>query len=567
MSNVKLLLVTVIILNLIYSSRGSNNTRCLLHGRQTTNNQTVIEAKCDYRIVDIGNNGEQHLILEHCNKASLDVINAIKCNSIYDKQDNPICFVSIELNRVANFERLILPNRENCIKRLPDNSTTTTQIKFNLTISDIPKLELTEKIILFTDIERLPIEYFKVQGIGDEFNSGLIMSEHGSIENIEFTNVNSKGYFRQNSLDLISQIKLKSVEFKSSNFLGFSKGSFRIVTFNAPKTIELKDIELKNGFETGAIYIRCKDLLPNFDIKSLTITITGLRVGSWVGDFYELTDCGLNKRLREFLKVNFVIKGNKVNDVKTDLSIFKPLAEDVIQGSLESFQFDDIQCCADENRWLFDLYEKYDTTKGSKIFINCTDIEGDFRSYPDQARYEEACVDYNKHKLYPIITIAIILIFLLAILMLIFAYICFYHILPKRDNAIIINSLKRSTTSTLKNSSSGPSQQTTTISTAKKTSDDTLEAKSTKTDIANASPLLSTETKVSKQQGPKQLQSPGLPKKRSSDRRMSPMKSPPPGRQVLKLPMYKRTSSPIKKIKSPKKSSPSTKKSTRSSDR
>lgn len=103
-------------------------------------------------------------------------------------------------------------------------------------------------------------------------------------------------------------------------------------------------------------------------------------------------------------------------------------------------RLDPIECCR-QSEWLYDLLK---TGKSRKFQIDaeCSELGSRVAAFNSTESLQDNC---KKRDVYPILTIAVISILLLAILLATFSFACLFYVIPKRASVLVINEQRKKT--------------------------------------------------------------------------------------------------------------------------
>lgn len=494
--------------------------------------------------------------------------NIQECSAIIEKT---ICFVNIELTNLHQYYDLFKGNYSNYCQDKNDIDGNTdidvtfrrNRLRVNITLtSSFGALSDMTRWKLFENIEDYKIDFLILKKITLNSENLLyhLLSLSPRVRRIDIEEFDGKtDQINSNKFGALFNTGrfqyLEKVSIRNSKFFSIDYKTFYIDTNYKLKEVELINIELQEKVASSSFVIICNaaeynkqhnneqenDRNSTLKIKLENIKTVNRKYNfSFEESFLVLKDCS-----RETLKLDLVVNGNTLNQNFIPQSVFQDVIKDLYANSVTTFKYEPIDCCYESNKWLFELqaslsdnYRKIlkkltilskesnlignqvksnkTTLKKNSTSLNvfCSDL-GNYvndYSYSSISTYLDAC---NQRNVYPIFEIAISAVFLLAIFLGIFSFICFYYVLPKKDDVIMINNPKHgplsSISSTNKQISSNESTTTRTtkgiipISGLKvlKDNSNVIVLKTAQTDNSkNQPPLTSTDTKLLKQQSP-----------------------------------------------------------------
>lgn len=332
--------------------------------------------------------------------------NLINCDSIEKK----ICQVDLKI------ERNIVPV---AITKFRQPDDIKCKLYYNLTLKSY-----NENSHRISNQNELPIKYAKFiepsswRAVSNQLKYTSEMTEltisglHDTAHHTKDSLLNFHEYPR---LEVLRILDGSMKELHPNAFIVPSNSSLRV--------IEMVKFSLKKIPRNSILIENCRNheiLIKNSDLKRDTFD-KGFIVK-------ETSNCSSSMMLD--------LTGHKFeHEISTDV-------QDTLIQLLKSNQkfevkLDEIDCCRRAD-WVYDFIDK--NRSSVQLTANCYDLLNPIYSYYNSTEMRDEC---KRRDVYPILTISIISVLLLAILLATFSFACLYYVIPRKGSIVVINDPRR----------------------------------------------------------------------------------------------------------------------------
>lgn len=416
--------ITLFLISQILSESGLDNQlngECKLRIIDNLN----ICTRCDYNCVSPQSD---EIILSNCIEFKGNSTQLTTCNDIISRR-NSVCKISLEISHIAQHEDLILENKCFGSKKI-DYTFTFKSIKLDN--------DLKDDFRIFNNLETLVYDVVTLKDSDLNLTrTKNLLDSLDRMNELTLTNIVSN-----TPLQFDFEMKsLKKLTVLGGKYLGIPKGAF-FLGRKVISSVELSGVDLANNkINTGSFIIDACESCGG-TLKTVNITLDSMDITTEMleKDPIDLNGCLTsgcsNMTLKIYLKLTKNLLARKIYE-----SNFRKLFETNYNLYKVDFtlNYDEIDCCVAENRWLFELNEN--TSKAlTNIDVGCIDLPMKFNEFANETDLIAKC---DKRNVYPIILIAILSCLLLIVLFAAFGFICLFYVIPRQGQAIVLDSKGR----------------------------------------------------------------------------------------------------------------------------
>lgn len=354
------------------------------------------------------------LNLKHCHCGDISGFNELSC------LDMRFRALSIETD---HFIRIKSPRFSSNAELIPTSLT----VSYN---SDSPTSDLDHSFELLPSnqfrVDRVEINGFNFSdtaSLADFLSSNSPLAQQVTISHSTIPKPQLRPIISSKSLS-----RLREVSIKNSHIHSLTAGSFQLT--RSVLKLELVNLTIADKFFYSAFYYDANSPISGNDSATL-ITIYNCNLSS--SKFRPEPFLDLKKNNTDTLRIKLDMRNNSFAGTVPE-SVFGQLIRTHWNRSDVhlSLELDPINCCHESAQWLIDLLAGEGSRSSSSILSKCQDIEGDLSVAKALSR---RC---GHKKVYPILTVVIVAVLILAAILAIVSLICILYILPKKGNIIRI---------------------------------------------------------------------------------------------------------------------------------
>lgn len=223
--------------------------------------------------------------------------------------------------------------------------------------------------------------------------------------------------------------KLESIKLLDGSAKSLKPNAIRVEQDSSFKRLDINRFMVKT-FSTDAI------VLNNCEKHEIYIRNTNLPKSSFNIDFIQSKDRSCQSNISaNSMKLELTGQAFDSDSSTNVENTLKNLAKNYLNFSVS---LDPIECCR-QSEWLYDLL-KASESRQFQIDAECSELSIRVSDFNSTDALQDNC---KKRDVYPILTIAVISILLLAILLATFSFACLFYVIPKRASVLVINEQKK----------------------------------------------------------------------------------------------------------------------------
>lgn len=382
--------------------------------------------KCNFNCIDPQS---VDIILSDCVEFKGNCTPIITCNDVISRR-NSVCKVSLEISHISQHDDLVEKNK--CGDMKINYLFTFKSIKLNN--------DLKDDFRIFNNLETLVYDVVNLKDSDLNLTKTKnLLDSLDRMKELTLTDIVSSTPLQFN----YEMKSLKKLTISGGTYLGIPKGSF-FLGRKVISSVELRGVNLVNNkINTGSFIIDACEPCGGSTPKMVNITLDRMDLTSEMLEKdpieIDLNSCSKQGGCSS-LKIYLMLRENLLAR-KVPESNFAKLFETNYNLTKVDFilNYDEIDCCAADNRWLFRL-NKNSSKVSTNIDVGCIDLPMKFNEFSNETDLITKC---DKRNVFPIILIAVLSCLLLIVLFATFGFICLFYVIPRQGQAIVLDSKGR----------------------------------------------------------------------------------------------------------------------------